>query len=200
MKHIGISNERKVAVAFRNLPNEPTQCLVVYYEELPQTMKDSFMLCLEGAEAQAAPNLSDVLHKFTVPNGDKLLGALHMGSFLEKVATDKVTLTPNAQSSLLLRDLNNILDGAGGAVGNTPEPVASMPARDINADGTITPTGIEASANTALTDEAIAADLRSQAANLQAEANRLLDEANDLVPAPAKKRGRPAKVTSPVEA
>ena len=78
MKHIGISNERKVAVAYRNLPNEPTQCLVVYYEELPQTMKDSFMLCLEGQEAQASPNLSDVLHRFTVPNGDKLLNALHL--------------------------------------------------------------------------------------------------------------------------
>ena len=200
MKHIGISNERKVAVVFRTVPGEPTNCLVVYYEDLPQIMKDSFMLCLEGEQAQAAANLSDTLHAFSVPNGEKLLNALHVGNFLAKVPTDQVTLTPNAQSSLLLRDLNNILDGAGGAIGNKPETVAQMPARDINADGTVTPTGVAASANTPLTDDAIAADLRSQAEGLQAEANRLLAEAEELVPAPPKKRGRPAKITSPVEA
>ena len=199
MKHTGISNERKVAVVFRTVPGEPTNCLVVYYEDLPQTMKDSFMLCLEGEQAQAAANLSDTLHAFSVPNGEKLLNALHVGNFLAKVPTDQVTLTPNEKSSLLLRDLNNILDGAGGAVGNKPETVAQMPARDINADGTVTPTGVQASANTPLTDDAIAADLRSQAEGLQAEANRLLSEAEELVPAPPKKRGRPAKVASPVE-
>ena len=199
MKHIGISNDRKVAVVFRTVPNEPTNCLVVYYDELPQTMKDSFMLCLEGTEAQAAANLSDVLHKFTVPNGEKLLNALHVGSFLAKVPTDQVTLTPNATSSLKLNELNNILDGAGGSK-TEPETVAQMPARDINANGTITPTGVEASANTPLTDEAIAADLRTQAAGLQAEAKRLLEEAEELHPAPPKKRGRPAKIVSPVEA
>lgn len=196
MKHIGISNESKVAVVFRTVPNEPTNCLVVHYEKLPQSMKDSFMLCLEGREAQAAANLSDVLHKFSVPNGEKLLNALHVGNFLAKVPTSQVTLTPNATSSLKLNELNNILDGAGGA--KAPEPVAQMSARDINADGTVTPTGVAATAGTALSDEAIAADLRTQAAGLQAEANRLLSEAEDLVPAPPKKRGRPAK--SPVEA
>ena len=120
-----------------------------------------------------------------------------MGSFLAKVPTDQVTLTPNATSSLKLNELNNILDGAGGS---KTETVAQMPARDINADGTITPTGVEASANTPLTDEAIAADLRSQAAGLQAEANRLLAEAEELHPAPPKKRGRPAKIVTPVQA
>ncbi len=200
MKHIGISNDRKVAVVFRTVPGEPTNCLVVYYDDLPQIMKDSFMLCLEGTEAQAAANLSDVLHQFSVPNGEKLLNALHVGNFLEKVPTDQVTLTPNATSSLKLNELNNILDGAGGSK-TEPQPVAQMPARDINADGTITPTGVEASANTPLSDEAIAADLRQQAAGLEAEAKRLLAEAEELHPAPPKKRGRPAKiVTTPVEA
>jgi len=70
---------------------------------------------------------------------------------------------------LLLSELNNILDGAGGATA----PVA--------------PAGEQL-----LDDATLAKNLRTQAEQLQAEAARLLQEADELVPAP-KKRGRKPK-------
>lgn len=178
MKHIGIQNNRKVAVLFRTVPGEPTNALVVFYNDLPETIKANFMECLNSEDGQNALSLSDAANRYALGNGEKLLNALHMGNFIEKVASNSVTLTPNEKSSLLLSELNNILDGAGGA---------TAPATSIDPTAPTTSVGEEL-----LDDATLAKNLRTQAEQLQAEAVRLLQEADELAPAP-KKRGRKPK-------
>ena len=180
MKHIGVQNGRKVAVLFRRVPAEPNNALVVYYEDLPSTIKANFDECLKSDDGQKALSLSDAAQRYSLGNGEKLLNALHVGNFIEKVEASSVTLTPNDQSSLSLSELNNILDGAGGA--KATEPVTVDP----------TAPAVPAGANDVLSDADLAADLRLQASQLQAEAARLLQEADELAPAP-KKRGRKPK-------
>jgi hypothetical protein len=174
MKHTGVQNGRKVAVLFRTVPNEPNNALVVFYDDLPEPIKTNFNECLTSQDGQDALSLSDAAHRYSLGNGEKLLNALHVGNFIEKVSTRSVTLTPNDKTTLGLYELNNILDGAGGA--SAPAPV------------------VEESTSTSgvLSDEELAKNLRTQAAQLQAEAERLLKEADELAPAP-KKRGRKPK-------
>jgi hypothetical protein len=182
MKHIGVQNGRKVAVLFRRVPGEPNNALVVFYEDLPSTIKANFDECLKSEDGQKALSLSDAAQRYSLGNGEKLLNALHVGNFIEKVLASSVTLTPNDKSSLSLSELNNILDGAGGA--KAPTPAAK----------TVDPTApaVPAGTNDVLSDADLAEDLRTQALQLQAEAARLLQEADELAPAP-KKRGRKPK-------
>lgn len=179
MKHVGVQNGRKVAVVFRTVPGEHTNALVVFYEDLPEPIKSNFKECLSSQNAQNATSLSDALHRYSLTNGEKLLNALHIGNFIEKVATNSVTLTPNNQTTLPLNELNNILDGAGGASAPVQQTQSPEVAPSMQQDGL-------------LSDEDLANDLRTQAAQLQAEAERLLAEAEELAPAP-KRRGRPKK-------
>lgn len=199
MKHIATHNNNKVAVLFRSVPGEPTNALIVKHEELPEPIKSNFKMCLESKLGQSAFSLSDAANQFSVANGDKLLAALHIGNYIVKVATKDVVLTPNEKTNLPLNELNNMIDGAGGSqqapVVESPTSMASI---DMNpgAPGNIPTVGLTEGANSVLSDEQVATDLRNQAAGLQREADRLLAEAETLVPAPPKKRGRPAKTTA----
>ena len=193
MKHIGTLGADNVAVLFRTVPGEPTNALVVKHDELPEPIKTSFKQCLESQTAQNAFSLSDAAGNFQVPSGEKLLNALHIGSFIEKVDTKDVILTPNANTTLPLNELNNIIDGAGGSKMVKTDPAV---APTINANPAIPGNPITESTNTVITDEQLATDLRRQAEGLQREASRLLEEAESLHPAPPKKRGRPAKTTA----
>jgi len=199
MKHLAIHNNKKVAVLFRTVPGEPTNALIVDHEQLPEPIKSNFKQCLESKIGQNALSLSEAANQFSVANGDKLLAALHIGNYIVKVATKDVVLTPNDKTNLPLNELNNIIDGAGGSkqapVVESPTPMASI---DMNpgAPGSIPTVGLTEGANSVLSDEQVATDLRNQAAGLQREADRMLADAEVLSPAPPKKRGRPAKATA----
>jgi len=193
MKHLGTIDGKKVAVLFRTVPNEPTNALVVKHEELPEPLKSQFKKVLESNAGQNSLSLSDAANQFTVADGSKLLQALHKGKYLEKVVTKNVILTPNAKTMLPLDQLNNILDGAGGAKVESykaPEPVATM---QLNPGA---PTMPDLNDTGALSDTQVATDLRNQANGLMREAERMLSEAETLSPAPPKRRGRPAKTTA----
>ena len=193
MKHLGTIDGKKVAVLFRTVPNEPTNALVVKHEELPEPLKSQFKKVLESNAGQNSLSLSDAANQFTVADGSKLLQALHKGKYLEKVVTKNVILTPNAKTMLPLDQLNNILDGAGGAKVESykaPEPVATM---QLNPGA---PTMPDLNDTGALSDTQVATDLRNQANSLMREAERMLSEAETLSPAPPKRRGRPAKTTA----
>lgn len=198
MKHTGTINGEKVAVLFRTVPGEPTNALVVKHEALPEPIKNDLRICLESNAGQNALSLSDAANVFSLANGDKLLAALHIGNYIEKVATKDVILTPNANTTLPLDELNNIIEGAGGPKVKQPEAPTPMASINMNpaAPGGIPTVGLTESANSVISDEQLATDLRTQAAGLQAEATRLLSEAETLSPAPPKKRGRPAKNTA----
>ena len=193
MKHLGIHNNKEIAVLFRTVPGEPTNALIVNHNELPEPIKSNFKMCLESKIGQNALSLSDAANQFSVANGDKLLAALHIGNYIEKVATKDVTLTPNPKTNLPLNELNNMIDGAGGAQTPVAPAPSTMGTIDLNPGA---PAVESVDTSSVLSDEQVATDLRNQASGLQREADRLLAEAESLHPAPPKKRGRPAKTTA----
>jgi hypothetical protein len=109
LKHIGRHGDRKVAILFREIPGEEHMCLVVYPETLPTHIHDSIMRTLESDVGQQATNLADALHRNLLPDGRVQLVALHQEGMMKKIPTNQVILTPNAQSSVKLDELNRIL-------------------------------------------------------------------------------------------
>ena len=109
LKHIGRHGDRKVAILFREVPNEDHMCLVVYPETLPTHIHDSIMKTLESDVGQQSTNLADALHRNLLPDGRVQLVALHQEGMIKKIPTNQVIVTPNAQSSVKLDELNKIV-------------------------------------------------------------------------------------------
>ena len=109
LKHIGRHGDRKVAILWREVPNEDHMCLVVYPETLPTHIHDSIMQTLESTEGQAATQLADALHRRLLPDGRPQLEALHREGMIKKVPTTQVIVTPTPASSVKLDELNKII-------------------------------------------------------------------------------------------
>ena len=109
LKHIGRHGDRKVAILFREVPNEEHMCLVVYPDVLPTHIHDSVMQTLESAEGQAATQLADACHRRLLPDGRPQLEALHREGMIKKIPTSQVIVTPTPASSVKLDELNKII-------------------------------------------------------------------------------------------
>jgi hypothetical protein len=215
LRHIGRIGDRKVAIVFREVPNEPHMALVTYTESLNRHLHDPMMQCIESDIGQNSKNLADALNRTHTKDGKYILQVLHVEGLLKKVKTETVIVTPNGNTKIRLDELNKILtemENGEDAVKRLAEINSSTTtesaevAKKIRGDKpkiTDAPQGV-------LGDNAIANNLRSQAARMEAEAKGLLAESLRLqteaaemdgfvnpsaTSIPAKKRGRPAKAT-----
>jgi hypothetical protein len=109
LKHVGRHGDRKVAIIFREIPNEDHMCLVIYPDVLPTHIHNSVMSVLESTAGQAATNLADVFHRNLLPDGRNILQTLHLEGMLKKVATNQVILTPTPSTSVKLDEVNRLV-------------------------------------------------------------------------------------------
>lgn len=223
LRHIGKIGDRKVAIVFREVPNESHMCLVVFTDTLNRHIHDPMMTCIESDIGQSSQNLADALNRTHTQDGKYILQVLHAQGMLKKVQTETVVVTPNANTRIKLSELNKILDEmeqGEAAVKRLAEidsnrGMQSTESLAKNMRERTTPPVVEAS-DGLLSDNVLARNLRSQAAKMEAEAKLLLTEsqrlqqeatsldgvASQYASAPptapvAKKRGRPAKVKTP---
>jgi hypothetical protein len=110
LRHVGKHGDRKVAVIFREVPNEPHMCLVTYTETLNQHIHDPLIRCIESDIGQHSENLADALNRTYGPDGRPLLVVLHVESQLKKVQTSQIVMTPQPNTKIKLDELNKILD------------------------------------------------------------------------------------------
>ena len=221
LRHVGKMGDRKVAIIFREVPNEPHMCLVTYTETLNQHIHDPMMRCIESDIGQSSSNLADALNRTHTKDGKYLLQVLHKEGLIKKVQTSQVVITPNSTTHIKLDELNKILDEmeqGEAAVRKLAEMDASRGlqdpvdvARRMRGESTIDASSAQASPQGFLADNAIATNLRQQAQRMEAEAKGLLAESSRLqkeaaqmegvvsesvaTQSVAKKRGRPAKAT-----
>lgn len=196
LKHIGRHGDRKVAILFREVPNEDHMCLVVYPETLPTHIHDSIMKTLESPVGQQATNLAEALHRNLLPDGRPQLEALHKEGMIKKIPTNQVIVTPTAQSNVKLDELNKIiremeqgdealkrlqqLDDATGFVDPAMKRKAeaefkrSQERKAQGLDPVIPPLQ---SANGALDDKSIASNMLAQAKRMETEATGMIAEA-----------------------
>lgn len=167
MKHVGKFGEKPCVVIFRELPNEPENCLIVQTSNLVDADHDDLMSIIQSDEAQKSNDVSQVLHRRQFRSGENVLNALHFGKKLQKVPVSHVSLTPTPSHSLPLADVNaEIRKIEGGYVPPKTEQLTTEPRTE-----------------TAVTDapevqtESVAASLLAQAALIEEDAKILLADA-----------------------
>ena len=220
LRHVGKIGDRKVAVVFREVPNEPHMCLVTYTETLNQHIHEAVINCIESQIGQSSENLADALNRTHTKDGKYVLQLLHKENLLKKVQTSQVIMTPNPKTNIKLDELNKILNEMQqgeqavkrlaeintGADQSTMEVVKQMRQEQT--------APVVATSSDVLGDSVLANNLKQQAAKMELEAKGLLAESQRLQQQAAellgvsttsqttstptaKKRGRPAKATTP---
>lgn len=178
-KHAGqLSNTGvRVAVVFRKLPNDETNCLIVETERLPDSYHDYVIQCLNSKESSETNDFYEVLNRRTFPDGLNCLTALHQRGFLRKERVTNVTMIPLPGQAVPLALINATIDK------KVDEYLASQHTPPVpTASNTLS----------ALKDPvAIAKGLILQAELLEADASAKREEAYLLDPESRPGRGRP---------
>lgn len=176
LKHVGrlISNKRKVIVAYRVVPNEPENCIVITTENLMADEHDALMKLVESSSGQSAKHLADAMARTQLPDGRNMLAGFHTTGKMIKVAQNTVEMTPTTKSSVNLAELNQIIAEQEGV---TVADLAPKPGV-----GEKRPPVVEAVEEKVLSNEDLAAQYRSQADALFKEAKNLREQAEQLVP------------------
>jgi len=215
IKHVGKHNQRKVAIVYRQVPDEDHMCLVVYTDSLPMMVHDEAMKVLESEVGQNAKELADALFRHVMPDGNNCLTAIHRAGFLKKVPCNQVIVTPTAKATVRLDELNKILkemeageeavkkladiDANRGTKGVIQEgrelgmpPTPQVPAATTSTDVL----GVLSDSDLAEQRTAQAEKMESEAKALLAEAKRLKQEATQLSQPKAKNVGKTKKATA----
>jgi hypothetical protein len=199
LKHIGRMKNTgvKILTIFRTLPGESNMALVLPVSNLSDSYHDSIMTVVETTQAQDAFELGEMLFIRTFPDGRPMLQALQADGRLQKVATDLVIMSPTANDSIQLDQLNVLIaeqknctvddlytfvSGAPKKSDATVQDIAEV--KDLASQPSNEP--LKAPGDTALSDRDIAKSYRSQADAMYKEAARLRKEADELDP-PQKK-------------
>jgi hypothetical protein len=187
LKHIGRHGDRKVAVLFREVPQEGHMCLVIYPDTLPAPWESAIMKVLESDVGQQAENFADALHRSLLSDGRVILETLHREKMIKKIRSADVLITPRSGSSIRLDELNKMLNEM-----KTGEAAIRKLAENDAARGMVAPETKRAaeaafknqsqpavlpSSDGALSDRQIAANMLSQAQRMEAEGKGLLNEA-----------------------
>lgn len=180
-KHIGVikNTGTRVVVVFREVPDEPDQCLVSEIDRLPEKYYDKMQEFITNPVAKQTNDFYTFLHSRTFPDGLNALEALHVNRLLRKVPVDDVVMTPFPNQELPLAYLNSQINGVEQT---DPIPQENPIVKEDHSQKS--PEEIEQ----------IAQGLMAQAELLKADAKTKEDEAKALAPHLfKKKRGRPAK-------
>jgi len=198
LKHVGKYGEKPCVIVFREIPNEPENCLVVISASLEDKDHDDLMSTVTSVEAQATGDISSVFARRQFSNGEQMLNYLHFHKKLQKVPVSLVSLTPTPSQSVPLAEVNAEIKKL---VNNPVAPVTdpSHLAEDNPATTQLNPSQIATELGP---DEnpaqglLLQADLMEQdAENLLADSKAKRQEAYTLDPSLKPKRGpgRPPK-------
>ena len=175
-KHIGVlsNTSTRVAVVFRTVPNETSNCLVVETDRLPDALQTELTHVLDSKEAGETNDLFQLLNRRTFNNGTNMLTHLHTAGFLRKVPVEQVMLEPIPGNRVSLSLVNEQIDG----------PSDTTKSADVAPQAVAEPTK-EA-------EPGVAEGLLVQAQLLEEEAEKKRQEAYAIDPSLAhKKKGRP---------
>lgn len=106
MKHVGSVGDKPCVVVFREVPNEPDNCLVVETDSLDPQKHDDLMNVVQSLEAQESNNISEVLARRQFTDGTNMLNDLHFSKKLTKIGVNLVNLTPVPGQKVSLKEVN----------------------------------------------------------------------------------------------
>ena len=200
LKHVGrmANNQRRVIVAYKVVPNEPDQAIVVTTENLAAEEHDTLMKLVESPAGQEAEDLATVMMRTSLPDGSNMLARFHTTGKMVKVPTATVQMIPNRNTSILLSELNEAIAQQKGVTvadlavkGGEAKPSVVAEAATANIPEATVPT-----TDGVITDEDLAAKLRSDADRLYKEAKALRAQAEELVPTVKKTATKKTKTSA----
>ena len=111
LKHIGrvVSTGRKCLIAYRTLPGDAYNCLIIPTENLPDEYHDALINLVESPSGQEAYEFAEVLARSQFSDGSTMLPSLHVKGKLVKVPTDAIEMIPNNTTKILLSELNQLI-------------------------------------------------------------------------------------------
>ena len=192
LRHIGKQGERKIAILYRQVPNEDHMCLVIQPDVLPAHWHDSIMKVLESDVGQQAEELADALHRSLFTDGRNILETLHFEKMIKKVRTADVIVTPRPGANIRLDELNKMLnemkqgaeaikkmaanDASRGLVDAPTKRAAEQEFRDSRQPQQAMPVA-QAPQDGALSDRDIASTMLAQSQRMELEAKSMIAEA-----------------------
>lgn len=183
IKHVGrlAKSKRRVVVAYRVVPGEPNNCIVITTDNLSADEHDTLMNVVESNAGQEANDLAPVLSRSVLPDGRPMLAAFHTTGKMVKQPTNEVEMVPNQTTTIMLNELNELI---AQQLGVTVADLAIAPTTQTTTQETKpTPTSdVTPASDGVLTDEDLAKQYRSQADAMFKEAKKLREQAEELVP------------------
>jgi len=200
LKHVGRvkATNKKCLVAYRSLPGDAYNCLIIPTENMPDIYHDALINLVESGAGQSSYELAEALDRTQFPDGSRMLPWLHVNNRLIKAPTNAIEMTPTVQYSLLLSELNQIIAEQRGvpidqlALQESPEkeaekltatklndPSLNIQNKQVGAEGEIAQ---QIQSESFDSPEAEAKWYRSQADKLAKEAASYRRKAEELVP------------------
>lgn len=191
LKHVGRvkQTKKKAIVAYRVVPNEPENCIVVLTESLMAEEHDALIKAVESDAGQSAYEFAEAMARSVLPDGRNMLAGFHTTGRMMKVPTSSIEMTPDSKSVVGLDELNRLIaEGKGVSVEDLALKSSTEAKREVvleENDLDVPVETVEAAqvaSEQILTDDELAAKYRSDADRLYKEAKRLRDEAEKLSP------------------
>ena len=198
-------NQRRVIVAYKVLPGEPDDCVVVTTENLEAGDHDSLIKLVESSAGQEADDLATVMMRTQLSDGSNMLARFHSTGKMIKVKTANVEMIPNQNSTIMLNELNEAIAKQRGITVNdlavtgndgktTPILGSTNPAVTASEMAAAAPGVAPVPDDGVMTDDVLARKFRSDADRLSKEAAELRRQAEELVP--TKKKAVVKKTTA----
>ena len=111
LKHVGRvkATSQKVLVAFRTLPGDSANCLVIITDQLDDSYHNAIINLVESNAAQTSYEFAEALDRTQFPDGSRMLPSLHSKGKLVKMPTADIEMIPAPGVSVLLSELNQII-------------------------------------------------------------------------------------------
>ncbi len=183
VKHLGRFKDTKevVGVVYRVLPSDPEHALVVPTSGLESDEHTRLMDLIHSAASQTSYELAEAMARTPLGDGSIMLARFHVKGLMKKVKANEIEMTPNQFTTISLDALNAAIAQQKGlkiaelALTASNETPANTQARQI-----VNPVLESVKNETVMTDEQLAAKLRSDADRLYKEAARLRKQADEL--------------------
>lgn len=183
VKHLGRfkHNKEVVGVVYRVLPSDPEYALVVPASELDTDEHTRLMDLIHSSASQSSYELAEAMARTSLGDGSIMLARFHVKGLMKKVKANEIEMTPNPVTNISLDALNAAIAQQKGlkiaelAITADKETPANSQAKRI-----VNPVLESLKNETVMTDDQLAAKLRSDADRLYKEAARLRKQADEL--------------------
>lgn len=203
LNHVGRikKNQSKVVVAYKTVPGEPDNCLVIKTENLMGDEHDPLMRLVESQSGQNAFDLAEAMSRTTLPNGENMLHGFHRAGRIIKMPTNEIEMVPERNRVLRLDELNEAIaqnygvnvedlvpqpndpnEKEDSASNSTSTSKTTQEEPEVVSEEYLTESSENVKNEEVLTDEKLASQYRSEADRLYKEAKWYRDEAERLDP------------------